>query len=312
MSDVKQNVQEKRKTKGLSNKAQENLWGYIFILPNLIGFSVFTLFGIVFSLIMAFTNWNLIKGLDKVQFVGLDNFRSMVGDAYLTASLRNNAILLVVVPITLFLAAILAVVMNKNVYWKSGARALYFLPYITNTVAVSTVWQALLHQTKGPVNSLIARIFNLPMKRTPAWLSSTKWVLPALIIILIWSALGYDILMYSSALQSIPADYFEAAEIDGANAVQRFFYITVPLLQPMTFLLMILGVIGSLQMWSFVQLVTKGGPGTASYTIGLYIYRSGFQTYRTGYACALSWLLCGFILILTLIQWQGQKRFSID
>ena len=312
MDDVKQNVQKVPKRKGLSNKGQENFWGYVFIMPNLIGFTVFTLFGIVFSLIMAFTNWNLMKGLDKVQFVGLDNFRSMIGDAYLSASLRNNLILLIVVPITLFLAAILAVVMNRNVYWKSGARALYFLPYITNTVAVSTVWQALLHQTKGPINSLIARIFNLPMKQTPGWLSSSKWVLPALIIILIWQALGYDILMYSGALQSINPEFYEAADIDGATGITKFFRITLPLLSPTTFMLTILGIISSLQMWSFVQVIMPQQMGTSTMTLALYIYKSAFKDYRTGYAAALSWLLCLIVLAFTLVRWRTQKDYTSE
>lgn len=146
----------------------------------------------------------------------------------------------------------------------------------------------------------------------PGWLASSKWVLPALMIILVWQNIGYDILMYSSAIQSIPTEYLEAAEIDGAGPIKRFFKITLPMMKPTTFLLSILGVISSLQMWSFVQIITEGGPGTASYTLGLYIYRSGFITYRTGYACALSWLLCLIVFIFSLIRWRGQKKWSID
>lgn len=296
----------------LSNKGNENFWGYLFILPNLIGFCVFTLFGIVFSLIMAFTDWNLLKGIEKAQFVGFKNFTDMWGDPYLVSSLRNNLILLLVIPITLILAAVLATIMNKAIYGKAGARALYFLPYVTNMVAIATVWQALFHKSKGPINSIIMALTGLGAEDVPGWLASSKWVLPALMIILVWQNIGYDILMYSSAIQSIPTEYLEAAEIDGAGPIKRFFKITLPMMKPTTFLLSILGVISSLQMWSFVQIITEGGPGTASYTLGLYIYRSGFITYRTGYACALSWLLCLIVFIFSLIRWRGQKKWSID
>ena len=118
--------------------------------------------------------------------------------------------------------------------------------------------------------------------------------------------------MYSAALQNIPNDYYEAADIDGAGPIRKFISITVPMLKPTTFMLSILGVIGSLQMWAFMQIITNGGPGTATYTLGLYIYRSAFVTYRTGYACALSWLLCAIVLIFTLIQWRSQKKWSND
>jgi ABC-type sugar transport systems, permease components len=151
----------------------------------------------------------------------------------------------------------------------------------------------------------------IPAESLPKWLSDMQWALPALMIILLWKDLGYYILMYSAGLQNISNDYYEAADIDGANAVQKFLRITVPLLSPTTFLLTTLGIISSLQMWAIAQIITFGGPGTATYTLALYIYRSAFVTYRTGYASALSWLLCILTLVITLIQWRGQKKWSI-
>jgi multiple sugar transport system permease protein len=302
-------MKKQEKRRGLSTKATENLYGYLFVLPNLIGFSVFTVFGVVFSLAMSFTDWNLLRGLDQVHFVGLKNFTDMIGDRYLKASLVNNFLLLLMVPITLLLAAIFASMMNRAIYGKAGARALYFLPYVTNAVAVATVWAALFHKTGGPINMLL-KLVGVPQDQLPGWLSSSKWALPALMIIVVWMNVGYDILMYSGALQSIPNDLYEAAEIDGAGAVAKFFRITVPMLNPTTFMLTILGIINSLQMWTLVQIITDGGPGTSTYVLGLYIYRSGFITYRTGYACALSWLLCIIIFVFTLIQWRGQKKWS--
>ena len=303
------NTQKAKQMK--SSKFAENLSGYLMIAPNLLGFLVFTLFGIVFSFVMAFTDWNLLKGYDQANFVGLKNFKDMFGDVYLKACLINNAKLLLIVPIGLFIAAVIANILNKAVYGKRGARALYFLPYVTNIVAVATVWRALFHKSKGPINVLLL-ILGISEEALPGWLSSSDWALPAVAVVLLWKDLGYNILMYSSALQHIPKELYEAAEMDGAGPVRKFFSVTLPQLKPMTFMLTILGIISSLQMWSFVQIITKGGPGTATYTLGLYIYRSAFQTYRTGYACALAWLLCAIVMVFTIFRWRVENKYSTE
>lgn len=307
---MKKSVQKKKKSP-LSSRGAENLSGYLLIAPNLIGFIVFTLFGIVFSLAMAFTDWNLLKGYENAQFVGLKNFADMFGDKYLTACLINNAKLLIIVPVGLFIAAILASLMNKAIYGKGVARTLFFLPYVTNIVAVATVWRALFHKSKGPINVLLM-ILGISADALPGWLSSSDWALPAVAIVLLWKDLGYNILMYSSALQRVPKELYEAAEMDGAGTISKFFNVTLPQIRPTTFMLTILGIISSLQMWSFVQIITKGGPGTSTYTLGLYIYRSGFITYRTGYACALAWLLCAIVMIFTVIRWRTESKFDAE
>ncbi|MCI8525187.1 MAG: sugar ABC transporter permease [Oscillospiraceae bacterium] len=295
---------------GLSHvRLRETLSGYLLVAPSLLGFLVLTLFGIVFSLAMAFTDWNLLKGVDEANFIGLKNFKDMFSDVYLRASIRNNLLLLLVVPISLFLSAVLANVMNRAIYGKGGARALFFLPYVTNMVAIATVWQALFHKSRGPINVLLM-ILGISEEALPGWLSSSKWALLGVAIVLLWKNLGYNILMYSGALQSIPKDYYEAADLDGANAVQKFFHITLPQLKPTSFMLTILGIISSLQMWSFVQIITNGGPGTATYTVGLYIYRSAFITYRTGFACALAWVLCFAIMIVTVFRWRTERKYE--
>lgn len=289
----------------------DNVAGYLLIMPNLIGFSVFTLFGIVFSLAMSFTDWHLIKGYEVAKWVGIKNFTDMIGDVYLGACIRNNLILLLVIPVTLFVAAIIANFLNSMVYAKGGARALYFLPYVTNIVAIATVWRALFHNTLGPINMFLQAI-GVPAESLPGWLSSSDWALPAIMIVLFWKEVGYDILLYSGAIANIPRELYEAADMDGANSVQKFFNITVPQIKPTTFLLMILGIIGSLQMWSFVQIITKGGPGTATYTMGLYTYKCSFLTYRDGYACALSWLMTAIIMVITALRWKYESRFDAE
>lgn len=295
----------------LSNKAKENLTGYLMVAPNLIGFLVFTLFGIVFSIAMAFTDWNLLRGYENATFIGFENFKSMIGDIYLKASLRNNALLLLVVPVKLFFAAILATIMNRSIYLKSGARALYFMPYVTNIVATATVWQALYHKSKGPINTILLSL-GVSEKSLPGWLSSSDWALLGIAIVLVWKDIGYSILIYSGALQSISQDLYEAADIDGAGPITKFFWITIPQLKPTTFLLTILGIISSLQMWGFVQIITQGGPGTSTYSLGLYIYRSAFITYRTGYASALAWLLCFIVMAFTIVRWRMERKYSVE
>lgn len=304
-------LQKKPAKKGINAKTVETLSGYALVAPNLFGFLLFTLFGIIFSLSMSFTDWNLLRGYENAEFVGLKNFTAMFSDRYLRACLINNAKLLIVVPVGLFLAAVLASLMNKAVYAKAGARALYFLPYVTNIVAIATVWQALFHKSKGPVNVLLM-VLGIAESELPGWLSSSDWALLAVAIVLLWKDIGYNILMYSSALQQIPKELYEAASVDGAGPIRQFFSITLPQLKPTTFMLTILGIVSSLQMWSFVQIITNGGPGTSTYTLGLYIYRSGFITYRTGYACALAWFLCAIVMVFTLIRWRVESKYDAE
>ena len=300
---------------GLSVKARDNIAGYLFIAPSLIGFCVFTLFGVLFSIGISFTDWSLLRDFRDAQFVGVENYVSMFTNKlnwmYLKASLLNNLFLLLVVPITIVLAAIIAAIMNKAIYGKGVARAMYFMPYVTNIVAVATVWRALYHPSKGPINMLIMAL-GVSAENLPGWLSSSQWALTAIAIVLVWKDIGYDILMYSGALQSINPEFYEAADIDGASGMTKFFRITLPLLSPTTFMLTILGIISSLQMWSFVQIIMPQQMGTSTLTLALYIYNSAFKSYRTGYAAALSWLLCLIVLAFTLIRWRTQKDYTAE
>jgi multiple sugar transport system permease protein len=291
----------------------ENVWGYVFILPNLVGFIVFTLGGVLFSLGMSLTDWNLLRGIDQAQFVGLTNFVKLFGASDFWISLRNNMFLLLTVPITIVISVVIASILNQSVYGRPAVRAMYFLPYITNVVAVSTVWRALFHPTAGPINMALQWL-GIGTDQLPGWLSSTKWFLPSITIILVWQNLGYYILMYSAGLQNIPSDYYEAVSVDGGNAFHKFWYITIPMLTPVTFVVAILGVISSLQMWLLIQVLTPSGRGfgTAGYTLSYYIYRSAFTDYRSGYAAALSWVLCFLTLIITLVQWVGQKKWVVN
>ncbi|MDR0312630.1 MAG: sugar ABC transporter permease [Treponema sp.] len=304
----------KRKTSWASkSKLMDNFWGYVFILPNLTGFIVFTFGAILFSFSMSLTDWNLLRGFDKANFIGFANFIRLFQTSDFWISLRNNIFLLVSVPVSIAIAIVVASILNQSIWGKSGVRALFFLPYIINVVAVSTVWRALLHPSAGPINMFL-KWLGVPGESLPGWLSSSSWFLPSVMIIIIWQNLGYYMLMYSAGLQNIPHDYYEAVSVDGGNAFHKFWYITVPMLTPITFVVAILGVISTLQMWLLVQVLTPGGRGfgTAAYTLSYYIYRSAFVDYRSGYAAALSWVLCFLTLCITLIQWIGQKKWVVN
>ena len=308
-------IKRVQKPKGWASQTRlmDNFWGYVFILPNMIGFLVFTLGGILFSMGMSLTNWNLLRGVGQAQFVGLQNFVRIFASSDFWICLKNNLFLLLAVPFSIIIAIIIASILNQSVWGKSGVRAFFFLPYITNVVAVSTVWRALFHPSAGPINMFL-KWLGLPADNLPGWLSSSKWFLPAVMIIIIWQNLGYYILMYTAGLQNIPQDYYEAVSVDGGNAFHKFMFITVPMLTPVTFVVAILGVISSLQMWLLVQVLTPSGRGfgTAAYTLSFYIYRSAFVDYRSGYAAALSWVLCFLTLGITLIQWVGQKKWVVN
>lgn len=275
-------------------------------MPNLIGFLVFVLFGVIFSMIMSFTDWNLLRDLKDIHFVGLKNYLELPKDVWFVESLANNIWFLMIIPIQIFLAMVVASILNSRIIGNKTIRAMFYLPYVTSLVAISVVWMTLFNPRFGPINHFLEM---LGISNPPKWFASPHWSKPALGIIMIWKQLGYYSLLYLSALQSIPSSLYEAAEVDGASDIQRFFKITLPLVSPTTFLVVVLSLIGSFQSWSMIQILTQGGPGTSTYTLGFYVYHVAFKYYRMGYASAIAWVLFIIILSITLIQWRGQKKW---
>jgi multiple sugar transport system permease protein len=289
-------------------KLQDAIAGYVFILPNLIGFLVFVLGGLIFSLIISFTDWNLLKDFNTLKFVGFKNYIDLFKDSWFIDSLLNNLWFLCIIPIQVFLAMIVASVLNSRIFARNILRAMYYIPYITSLVAVSVVWMTLLHPRFGPINRFIM-LFGV--ENPPKWLADVFWAKPAVAIIMIWQQLGYHALLYLAALQTIPKDLYEAARIDGANKLQQFFKITIPMISPTTFLIVILSLIASFQSWSMIQILTQGGPGTATHTLGYYIYIVAFKFFRMGYASSIAWVLFVITFIITVVQWRGQKKWVV-
>lgn len=295
--------------RGMTRAARrEAIAGYLLIAPNMFMFVIWTLLPVLFIVMLSFTDWNFQTGLGGIKFIGLQNYLDLPSDSWFTDSLRNNLVYTVfTVPVGLALGLLFALILDQQVYLAPVMRMMLFMPYVTSSVAIAAVWLALYHPTRGPINNFL---FSLGVKDIPKWFASSQWALPGLMIIAIWGSMGYSAMIYLAGLQGIPDDLHEAAAIDGANGWKRFRYVTLPLLSPTTFFLLITGVIGSFNVFESVAVMTQGGPGSATTVLAYYVYRLGFIFYRMGYAAAVAVILLLIVLAFTLINWRLQKRFT--
>ena len=293
-----------------NNSRKEALFGWLFLAPELIGMIGLSVFPIVFSLYLSFCEWNLVGGLSTIQFVGLDNFAALFHDDKFYMSLKNNFIYtLLVVPVGIFLALILSVLIHSRVYGQSYFKVAFFIPYISSIIALGAVWSALFHPSQGPINQFL---ISLGISDPPKWLADTHYSLYAIIIIAIWAALGYQMIIFIAGLSNIPDELYEAASIDGATSVQQFFKITLPLLGPTTSFLFITTLMSSFKVFDLIAFLTAGGPNNSSTVLVYRIYEEGFQNFRMGYASAISWVLFLIVGLLTLLTWKLQNKSSIS
>lgn len=290
----------------LSMGTREQIAGYLFVAPLMIGLVVLTLIPVVFSLLLSFTNWNFVAGFDAIKFAGFDNFVKLFNDSAFVQSLKNNLIFIFTVPVTMILALVFAILIDKYVYIKDTFKVIYFLPYISSIVAVAMVWQVLFHPSLGPVNQTLVA---LGVDNPPKWLADIDFALPSLMMIQIWIMLGYNIIIYIAGLQSIPKDLYEAADIDGANVWVKFRNITVPCISPTTFFLLVTGIIGSFKIFDLIQVLTKGGPANSTTVIVYELYDTAFVELKTGYASSMALILFLICLIITAAQWIAQKKW---
>jgi multiple sugar transport system permease protein len=294
------------KGEGFMNRS-ESFAGWMFIFPCLIGFGLLTLLPILFSLVISFTEWNFLDGLAGIKFIGLKNFVEMWSDRNFTGSLVNNLIFAgIVVPLTMVLSLLTAVALNTKSFLKSPIRLMIFMPYVSSMVAVSVVWSILYQPTDGPINQFLSL---LGVSDLPGWLASSDWALPAIIIMTIWMNIGYNMIIYLAGLQGIPKELYEAAKMDGAGPLKTLLSITVPLLSPTTFFVVITSIIQSFQVFVAVFVMTQGGPGGSTSVLTYYIYQAGFTFYKMGYASAMAWVLFIIIFIVTAFQWRAQKKW---
>ena len=273
--------------------------------PALIGFGIFTFGAILYSLYLSFTDYDMFG---TPEWVGLENYiKAFTNDEYFYQYFGNTFYFaIVLVPVVLVISLFLAILINKKVGRLTKAyRVALFLPSITSTVAVSMVWLWIFNPDMGILNNFLTAIgFHNP----PMWLSDPEWSKPALIIMRVWQMSGYYMLLFLAGLQTIPETLYEAAEVDGASSWQRFTRITVPMLSNTTFVVVILLIIESFNMFESIFVMTEGGPLGSTSTIMYYIYEQGFMSYNMGYASALAWIFFALILVFTLIQFRFRRE----
>jgi multiple sugar transport system permease protein len=285
-------------------RRRETITGYLFLTPTLIGFALFMAFPFVASLILSFSKWNMISGLQGIEFVGLENFCKMFVSRNFGTAIKNNLLIsATTVPVTLLISLGIAYLLNEVVFLKKTIRVMYFLPYICNIVATSIIWK-LLFRTDGPINNIL---ISLGVSEVPRWLASTQYALYPILALTVWMGIGYDMIIYMAALQNIPVDLYEAGELDGAVGVKRFIYITIPMLSPTTYFLVVTRMIMSFQIFSSINIITQGALKT---TVLVYeIYKEAFISYKFGYGSAIAWVLFLIILAITLIQMWTEKKW---
>lgn len=275
----------------------ENGYFYLFLAPWIIGFVAFQIGPILASLGLSFTEWEIIS---RPKFIGLENWRRVFQDPLFWQALKVTAIYTAgAVPLGLVASLALALLLNANVRGMALFRTICYLPSVTSGVAVALLWIWIFTPDFGLLNYAL-RLFGI---NGPRWLFDPNWVLPAFILMSLWGV-GGSMLIYLSGLQSIPTILYEAVEIDGANKWQKLRHVTVPMLTPVIFFNLIMGVIGSLQVFTSSFIMTNGGPGYASLFYVLYLYRCAFQFFRMGYAASLAWILLIVIAALTFVLFR--------
>lgn len=284
------------------NRIREAIWGYLFISPNFLIILFFTIVPVFFSLYMSLTDWNI---LSAPKFIGLENYKDILVDKLARETFFNTFYFTIVsVPINVFLTLLLAVLLNQKIKGITFFRTAYYLPVISASVAVSLMFMWIL-ANNGLLNQIFESIGIEPIR----WLTNPKVALNSVIGVTVWKGLGLNMIIFLAALQDIPNELVEAAAIDGANRVQQFFKITIPLLSPVIFFVTITGVIGSFQSFDLVYNMTKGGPGHATTVIGYYIWKQAFDYMHMGYGAALAYIVFAAILVLTVIQWAIRKTW---
>jgi multiple sugar transport system permease protein len=292
-----------------SLRRRESLVGYLMILPAVIGFLVFTAGPILASLALSLTDFNIIS---PPSWVGLQNYRDLVQDQLFWQAVKVTVKYAVVaLPLGLILALAVAVLLNQKVRWVALWRTIYYLPALVSGAAVAVLWSWILNPEFGVVN-LLLRAIGI---NGPNWLGDPRTALPSLIMVSLWGV-GGSVVIYLAGLQGIPTDLYDAAKVDGANVWQRFIQVTLPMLSPVIFFNLVIGLIAAFQFFTEPFVMTDGGPQNSTLTYMLYLYRNAFDYLRMGYASALAWVFFVVVLLLTLavfrsspmwVHYEGQK-----
>lgn len=304
MDAIELNLPRQKPYSARQRTIRETLIAYSFILPNLLGFAIFTLIPMAFSLVLAFLNWD---GANVISWAGLDNFKKLWGDDTFRIALTNTFYYVAgTVPLTMAASLGLALLLNQPLRGRNFFRTTFFFPYVASLVAVAVVWNMLFHPAVGPVNQLLMA---LGVENPPRWTASVDWAMPTVIMASIWKGMGYYMIIYLAALQGIPSALYEAAEIDGANTWQKFRYVTLPMLTPATFFVSIMLTIASFKVFDLILVMTGGGPGRATNVLVIHTYNTAFKEFRFGYSSAIAMVLFVIVMAITLVQFRMEKRW---
>jgi len=287
----------------LKANVRRYLWGYLFILPWIIGLIVYQIGPIIASLFFSFTQYDVIT---PMKWIGLANYKNLVADPLAVKSLIVTMLYVALsVPARVIVALTLAMLLNAKFKGKNIFRTIYYLPSVTAGVAISIVWLILYDPLYGPIDSFL-KLVGIP---GPNWLADPNIALVSLAILGVWIVSGRYMVIFLAGLQGLPEHLYESATIDGANAVQKFFRLTLPLMSPTLYLVIVLSIIQSFQVFVYAQVMTQGGPDNATLMYVLYMYRKGFVDFQMGYASALGWVLFLIIFSITLFQNFIQRRW---
>ena len=292
--------------KQLSNelyKLQRKVAPYGFILPGTAFYLMVTIMPMFMGLWMSLHRWNILR--TRQTFIGLANYANVLTNPVFWQALKNTLIYTVgVVPVQIGLALIVALLLNAEIRGRTMFRLLYYLPVVTPLSIAAVIWQWIYHPQMGLLNAALSTFGVAPRN----WLGDPQIAMLSVIIVAIWAGLGYKMVIFLAALQGIPESYYEAAMIDGANRLDLFRHITLPLLRPTMLYVFITSLIGSFQVFGLVNVLTGGGPLDATNVLVMHIYRRAFSDYQFGEASAMSFVLFAIILLFTLVQWKVMGR----
>ncbi len=282
-------------TESLNN---QKFAGWIFVLPALVGILIFIIIPVICSFGLSFTKWDLIN---PITFAGFNNYREIFTEPLFFKILVNTFVFAISTSVLgVIIPLILACILNSKIRGSEFFKTAYFLPFITPMIVIGIVWQWIFDPNIG----LLANVLNLHIN----WLYDTNFAMPALIIVTVWKLIGYNMIIFLSSLSGISNSMFEAAKIDGANSVQTFINVTVPLMAPSIFFVVIITAISSFQVFDLIYLMTQGGPLDSTNVLVYAIYKNAFEYFNVGKASAIAYVLFFIILVLTLVQWSLRKK----
>lgn len=284
---------------------KENLAGYAFIAPALIAFLILVAFPFVSSIFLSFTEWNFVSGWGGIKWVGLANFKALLTDRNFTYAVKNTFIYAVTtVPTSILIALVLAYVLNGKVFGKKIFRTCFFIPYISSIVALSAVFK-FLFRDDGVVNNLL-RTFGMEGIK---WMADERFTKLPIILLMIYTAVGYNLIIYMAAIQNVPKEYYEASMLDGATGFKQFCHITFPLISPTTFYLLVVRLIAAFKVFASINIFVMGDYARSNTSLVVEVYEKAFRYYKFGYASAEAFVLFVIILAITLFNFWGQKKW---